>query len=119
MFGYVNTRGTRNLTVFQVNATGGGRQEQASGGSPQPGGNYHMHYEYDLEEDTVFYRITTAGGSTVVVPRLRPARHDLLDQPLLHRVRLPARRRGPGGLHPGLDLLQPRGGLHPLKRLAA
>ena len=66
MFGYVNTRGVRNLTVFQVNATGGGRQEQASGGSPQPGGNYHMHYEYDLEEGTVFYRITTAGGSTVV-----------------------------------------------------
>ena len=66
MFGYVNTRGVRNLTVFQVNATGGGRQEQASGGSPQPGGNYHMHYEYDLEEGTVFYRITTAGGSNVV-----------------------------------------------------
>ena len=66
MFGYVNTRGNRNLTVFQVNATGAGRMEQASGGSPQPGGNYHMHYEYDLDEDTVFYRITTAGGNTVV-----------------------------------------------------
>ena len=27
MFGYVNTRGTRNMTVFQVNATGGGWME--------------------------------------------------------------------------------------------
>ena len=25
-----------------------------------------MHYEYDLAEGSVFYRITTAGGSTVV-----------------------------------------------------
>ena len=24
-----------------------------------------MHYEYDLDEDTVFYRITHAGGGTV------------------------------------------------------
>ena len=66
MFGYVNTRGSRNMTVFQVNATGAGWMEQASGGSPQPGGNYHMRYEYDLDEDTVFYRITGGGGNTVV-----------------------------------------------------
>ena len=65
MFGYVNLRGTRGLTVFQVNATGGGWQETNQNGSPQPGGNYHMHYEYDLDEDTVFYRITHAGGGTV------------------------------------------------------
>jgi hypothetical protein len=66
MFGYVNTRGTQSRTVFQVNATGGGWQETNTGGSPQPGGNYHMHYEYDLDEDTVFFRITNAGGGTVV-----------------------------------------------------
>ena len=66
MFGYVNTRGTQNRTVFQVNATGGGWQETNTGGSPQPGGDYHMHYEYDLDEDTVFFRITHAGGGTVV-----------------------------------------------------
>ena len=65
LFGYVNLRGTRGLTVFQVNATGGGWQETNQGGSPQPGNNYHMHYEYDLDEDTVFYRITHAGGGTV------------------------------------------------------
>ncbi len=66
MFGYINLRGTRNLTVFQVNATGGGHQETNQGGSPQPGGNYHLHYEYDLNEDTVYYRITHAAGGTVV-----------------------------------------------------
>ena len=65
LFGYVNLRGTRNLTVFQVNATGGGWQETNQNGSPHPGGDYHMHYEYDLNEDTVFYRITGAGGGTV------------------------------------------------------
>ncbi|MEO7794428.1 MAG: hypothetical protein ABIV06_06600 [Thermoanaerobaculia bacterium] len=65
LFGYVNLRGTRSMTVFQVNATGGGWQETNQGGSPQPGGDYHMHYEYDLNEDTVFYRITHAGGGTV------------------------------------------------------
>jgi hypothetical protein len=65
MFGYVNTRGTQNRTIFQVNATGGGWQETAAGGSPQPGGNYHMRYVYDLDEDTVYFRITNAGGGTV------------------------------------------------------
>ena len=65
LFGYVNLRGTRGLTVFQVNATGGGWQETNQNGSPHPGGDYHMHYEYDLDEDTVFYRITQAGGGTV------------------------------------------------------
>ena len=38
-------------------------------------------------------------------PRLQHPRHDLLHRPLLHRVRLPARLRGPRGLHSGLDLL--------------
>lgn len=66
MFGYVNTRGTQNRTVFQVNATGGGWQETNTGGSPQPGGDYHMRYEYDLNEDTVFFRVTHASGGTVV-----------------------------------------------------
>jgi len=65
MFGYVNTRGTQNRTVFQVNATGHGQQETATGGSPQPGGDYHMHYEYDLNEDRVFFRITNGGGTVV------------------------------------------------------
>ncbi|MGE0639381.1 MAG: hypothetical protein AB7G12_16115 [Thermoanaerobaculia bacterium] len=66
MFGYVNTRGTRSQTVFQVNATGGGWQETTQSGSPQPGGNYHMHYEYDTNTHEVFYEIRTAGGSRVV-----------------------------------------------------
>ncbi|MEO8197099.1 MAG: hypothetical protein ABI689_10280, partial [Thermoanaerobaculia bacterium] len=65
MFGYVNLRGSRGLTVFQVNATGGGWQETNQNGSPTPGNDYHMHYEYDLNEHTVFYRITHAGGGTV------------------------------------------------------
>ncbi len=65
MFGYVNLRGTRGLTVFQVNATGGGWQETNQNGSPQPGNDYHMHYEYDLNEHIVYYRITRASGGTV------------------------------------------------------
>lgn len=65
LFGYVNLRGTRGLTVFQVNATGGGWQETNQNGSPTPGNDYHMHYEYDLNEHIVFYRITHAGGGTV------------------------------------------------------
>lgn len=66
MFGYVNTRGTQSRTVFQVNATGGGWQETTQNGSPQPGGDYHMHYEYDLDADVVFYEITRASGGRVV-----------------------------------------------------
>ena len=65
LFGYVNTRGTRGLTVFQVNATGGNWRETTAGPSPQPGGDYHMHYEYDLNEDTVFFRISNGGGTVV------------------------------------------------------
>ena len=76
MFGYVNTRGSQSRTVFQVNATGAGWLETTSGGSPQPGGNYHMRYEYDLDEDTVFFRITNSNGGTVVTRAYNVTRHD-------------------------------------------
>lgn len=65
MYGYVNTRGTRNLTVFQVNTTGGGYVETTQGGSPQPGGDYREHYEYDTETHLVSHEIRDSSGNFV------------------------------------------------------
>jgi len=65
MFGYVNSRGNKGKTVFQVNATGGGHQETNQSGGVEQNSNYHMRYEYDKTTRQVFYRITHAGGGTV------------------------------------------------------
>ncbi len=65
MFGYVNSRGTQGRTVFQVNATGYGWQETTQNGGISPGGNYHVHYEYDTVNHIVFYEITQDGGHVV------------------------------------------------------
>lgn len=65
MYGYVNTRGTRNLTVFQVNTTGYGYHETTQGGSPQPGGDYRVHYEYDTVSGVVFHTIRDMSGNQV------------------------------------------------------
>ena len=66
MFGYVNSRGTKGTTVFQVNATGGGHVETSQSKTVQQNSDYHMHYEYNKVTKEVFYRITGPGGATVV-----------------------------------------------------
>jgi hypothetical protein len=65
MFGYVNSRGNKGKTVFQVNATGGGHQETTQSQGVEQNTNYHMRYVYDKTTREVSYRITHAGGGTV------------------------------------------------------
>ena len=66
MFGYVNSRGTKGTTVFQVNATGAGHQETSQNRTVSQNSDYHMHYEYNKTTREVFYKITHAGGGELV-----------------------------------------------------
>jgi hypothetical protein len=65
MLGYLNSRGTKGTTVFQVNSTGGGWIERSQNKTVQPGNNYHVNYTYDTVGDTVSYEIRQ--GSSVRV----------------------------------------------------
>ncbi len=66
MFGYVNALGPQGNTKFRINNTGHGMVNTTNSGSPHPGGDYHMRYEYDLTRDKALMKITTASGSPVV-----------------------------------------------------
>lgn len=57
MLGYLNSRGTQNTMVFQVNYTGYGDIERYQGPGLQIGGTYRVFYEYNAPEGFVAYAI--------------------------------------------------------------
>lgn len=68
MMGYMNSRGTGNRNVFQVNGPLGnpiGVEKYASPGV-QVGQNYSVHYEYDTVEKVVWYQVRNAAGDVHV-----------------------------------------------------
>lgn len=64
MMGYLNWRGTRNLTVFQSNGPFGfpPGMERVKSPGVLGGETYHVHYEYDTIEKVVFYEIRRPNG---------------------------------------------------------
>lgn len=65
MMGYMNTRGTGNRTVFQVNGPLGSPigVERYASPTVEIGKTYHVHYEYDTVENAAWYEIRDASGN--------------------------------------------------------
>lgn len=64
MMGYLNSRGTRNTTVFQSNGPLGAPigMERTKSPGVLGGETYKVHYEYDTIEKVVFYEVRRLNG---------------------------------------------------------